>query len=264
MRQIRFLVLASLGLLLAACATVKYSSDYDPQATFEDYKTYDWIAPSEAQRAALERVNPFLERRLQRAVDAELADRGFARSEEGEPDFWVSVYPLVPSREAGPRGRQVARSQPRVSVAVGFGFGHPYWYGYPYFGYRYPYFGYRYPYFGYRYPYFGYPYAGGFGFPYIGLWLPYGGYPGYGWGPGYDGGYYSFGGYAYPVAVSLDGLGPGTLVVDVTDARSDELAWRGWAEGALLEVPSPDRLDEFAGEVVAEILNGFPPPARSR
>jgi hypothetical protein len=257
MRQTRYLLLVGLSLPLAACATVKYSEDYDRQATFEDFKTYDWIAPSEDERAALERVSPFLERRLQRAVEAELAERGFVRNVESDPDFWVSVYPLVPSREGRSRGRYAVRSHPRVSVSVGFGFGHSYRYGYPYFGYRYPYFGYR-------YPFFGYPYVVGFGFPYVGIWYPYGGYPGYGWGPGYRDGYYSFGGYAYPVAATADGRVSGTIVVDVMDAQSDELAWRGWAEGALLDVPGPDRLAEYADEVVGKIMKGFPPNSDSR
>jgi hypothetical protein len=268
MRQTGYLLLISLSLPLAACATVKYSEDYDRQATFEDYETYDWIAPSEDERAALERVNPFLERRLQRAVEAELADRGFVRSVEDDPDFWVSVYPLVPSSEDGPRARG---ARGHVSIGFGLGFGHPYRYGYPYYGFRYPYYGLRYPYFGYRYPYsgyrypsWGYPYVAGFGFPYFAIWYPFPGYSGYGWGPGYTGGYHSFGGYGYPAAIAVDGLGPGTIVVDVTDAQTGELAWRGWAEGALVDVPGPNQLTEYADEIVANIMKGFPPTSASR
>ena len=254
MRWTRTLLLAGFCVPLAACATVKYSADYDHQATFEDYKTYDWLAPTEDERAALERVNPFLERRLQRAVDAELANRGFVRTGEGEVDFWVSVYPLVPSREEDRRAR---RAHGHVSVGLALGFGYPYRYGYPFYRYRYPYFGYR-------YPYWGYPYVAGFGFPYFAIWYPFPGYSNFGWGPGYGSGYYSFGGYGYPAVFAVDDLGPGTIVVDVTDARSEELAWRGWAEGALLEVPSPDRLAEYADEIAANIMKGFPPSSPSQ
>jgi hypothetical protein len=169
--------------LAAACSTVKYSSDYDPQASFTAFKTYDWILPTEDEQAALERANPFLERRLQRAVESELSDRGFVKNTGGEPDVLVSVYPIVPDRRADQRGRAAPRGAYRspVNVSVGFGvaFGRPYRYGYGYPG-----FGYRYPYYGFRYPHFGYPYSYGFGYPYFAISFPVYGYARRGYAPG--------------------------------------------------------------------------------
>ncbi len=238
MNTIRLVIMACLTLLVAGCSTVRYSMDYDREATFQDYKTYAWFAPGEDEQAELERVNPFLQRRLERAVEAELSKRGFARSAEGEPDFLVAVYSPVPDR------REIARRpyrNPRVNVAVGVGFGS-----------RYPYrHGFGYPYFG--YPYFSYPY---FGYPYYG-------YPGYLWYPGFRGGHYSVAAYGYPAARVLDGPRPGTIVVDVVDTRTDQLAWRGWAEGALLEAPGPDELAEYVDKVVAKIMKKFPPTRTS-
>ena len=103
---------------------------------------------------------------------------------------------------------------------------------------------------------FGYPY-GGFGYPYGGF-----GYPRYGWYPGFGVGFYSvgghggypYGGYGYPISASASGYAPGTLAIDVTDGRSDELVWRGWAEGALFEPVSPERLADFIDEVVEKIM----------
>jgi hypothetical protein len=273
MRQIPSLLLGSLTLALAAFSTVKYSADYDRQAAFVQYRTYDWLLPTADEQAALERVNPFLERRLQRADGRELADRGFVKSTEGDPDWWVSVYPLVPTRGDDSSGDSAlthshgAYPRSRVNLSVGFavGFGHPYWFGFghPYFTYSYPYFGYPYsfaygyPYFGFRYPYFGFRY------PYFGFRYPYFGYPRYRWYPGFGVGYYSSAGYAFTVAVALGGLGPGTLVIDPIDAQTDELVWRGWAERALLEAPGPDRLTEYVDEVVGRIMKEFPPSSES-
>jgi hypothetical protein len=229
--------------LAAACSTVKYSSDYDPQASFTAFKTYDWILPTEDEQAALERANPFLERRLQRAVESELSDRGFVKNTGGEPDVLVSVYPIVPDRRADQRGRAAPRGAYRspVNVSVGFGvaFGRPYRYGYGYPG-----FGYRYPYYGFRYPHFGYPYSYGFGYPYFAISFPVYGYARRGYAPG----------------GALGGVAPGTLVVDVVDARTEELVWRGWAEGAMWELPRPEQLDKYVDEVVAKVMKGFPPP----
>ena len=55
---------------------------------------------------------------------------------------------------------------------------------------------------------------------------------------------------------------PGTLVVDVMDPTSNELIWRGWAEGALLD-REVARSQEQVDDVVASILEKFP-PGRSR
>jgi hypothetical protein len=219
---------------VAGCSTVRYSSDFDPEIAFSEYRTYDWMVLNERERAALERINPFLERRLQRAVESELADRGFVKGDGEEVDVLVSVFPIVLERPEGySRGR---RPGSRVNVIVGFGLGRGY---YPY---RFPY---GYPYFGYGYRGFS-PYWLPFGYPYFAFWNPYFDYP------------------RDPNRVARDGLGPGTLVVDVIDGESGELAWRGWAEGALLDTPSSEKLDEYAGEVISKILKGFPPPAEVR
>ena len=100
-----------------------------------------------------------------------------------------------------------------------------------------------------------------FGYPYGGF-----GYPGYGWRPGFGVGFYSVGGpggypyrgYGYPISASASGYAPGTLAIDVTDRRSDELVWRGWAEGALFEPVPPEQLADFIDEVVEKIMRNFP------
>jgi hypothetical protein len=269
-----------LGLVTAAaaCSSVRYSSDYDPEATFAQFKSYAWVLPTEDEQAALERVNPFLERRLQRAIELQLADRGFTKVDGGGPDFLVSVYPLLPARsaEAGGSardGRGGAYSSSRVHMSVGFGigfgypyafgFGYPYWYGFGYpswYSLGYPY-GFGYPWIGFGYPYgfrYGYPYSFGYPYRYRGYRYPYFGYSRYAW-PSFAVGY-SVGGYGYPRVITTDRLGPGTIVVDVTDARTDELVWRGWAEGALYELPQGEQITKYIDELVARIMKEFPPP----
>ncbi len=49
-----------------------------------------------------------------------------------------------------------------------------------------------------------------------------------------------------------------TLVLDVSDARTNELIWRGWATGALDQNPTPDAVQKFVNEAVAKILEEFP------
>jgi len=239
-----FGLVVGVALASTACATVQYRSDYDHEADFVQLETYGWMLPTEEEQQELDRISPFLERRLTRALDRELTDRGYVETTDGNPDFWVSAYPVVPVSDEADDGstgsvRPVRTSS--VAVSVGFGGGGfccPGFYGAPYAPFAYPY--------------------GGFGYP------RYGGYPGYFGYPGFGVGFYSVGGfggypyrgYGYPMSAA--GFAPGTITVDVTDGRSDELVWRGWAEGALFEPVSPEQLADFIDEVVGKIMRDFP------
>ncbi len=252
-----FCLVAGVTLATTACASVQYRTDYDREADFVQLETYGWMLPTEEEQQALTRISPFLERRLTRALDRELTDRGYVETTDGNPDFWVSAYPVVPisdENDGADDGSVEVVQQPvrtgGVAVSVGFagGFCCRGFYGAPYAPFAYPYGG------------FGYPRYGGY----------YGGYPGYGGyyggSPGFGVGFYSVGGYGgypsrgfgYPISASASGYAPGTLAVDVIDGRADELVWRGWAEGALFEPVSPERLADFIDEVVGKIMRDFP------
>lgn len=56
----------------------------------------------------------------------------------------------------------------------------------------------------------------------------------------------------------VDGYDEGTLVIDIVDATTNELVWRGSAIGA---VGDPVRAREKVGETVRMILEEFPPPS---
>jgi uncharacterized protein YceK len=50
-----------------------------------------------------------------------------------------------------------------------------------------------------------------------------------------------------------------TIVLDVIDASTDEVVWRGWATTDLDTNPSPDRVSYYVERAVAKILDEFPP-----
>ena len=51
----------------------------------------------------------------------------------------------------------------------------------------------------------------------------------------------------------------GTLVIDLVDARSNRLVWRGWAEGSLMgAIDSQDWMERRIDEAVARILERLP------
>jgi hypothetical protein len=241
--------LVALGLVvgLSACATLRVGSDYDREASFAGAATYDWAeAPVDEEGAeTVDRINPFIDRRMRRAVEFELDTRGLLRVEEGPVDLLVSVSVLAAQEIEDYRW-----SGASTAVSLGFAFGtYPGWFGpwgwYPYYGTywsRYPYWrwGGRYGYvprvgiaIG-RRPYFGYPYA----------------YSRYGWR--------SYGGYP-----SRDlRLPPGSFIIDVFDGESGDLVWRGWAEGALMFAPEADEMPAFISSTVHRMMEDFPIAAR--
>lgn len=239
---------APVFLVAAACSTVSYTQDYDRQAPAIEATTWRWRPLTAAQERALERISPFLLRRIERAVEQDLGDRGFQRIAEGPSRYLVSAYPILPDRNARAAYRGVNRSPVRVSVGFGVRWGRPYggWWRpapYPAWGYR-PAYG---PWSPYMWP--------------LGWSWPYYGYPAYGWGPGF-GFAVTTGGYGRPVVGSGD-RGPGSLVIEVLDARSESVVWQGVARGALLDMPPAAEMDAYVDEVVSGILEGFPPEPKS-
>lgn len=53
----------------------------------------------------------------------------------------------------------------------------------------------------------------------------------------------------------------GTLVIDVADAREEQLVWRGVGSGRLRGKSTPEQVTKDIDEAVAEILARFPPGA---
>jgi hypothetical protein len=75
-------------------------------------------------------------------------------------------------------------------------------------------------------------------------------------------------GEAEPVPAFCNGCLPyvyqaGTLVLDLVDARSNQLIWRGWAAGSIEGIVDDQRTMERAiDEAVARILDRLPNPER--
>ncbi len=145
-------VFAATVVVTMGCATTRVRTDFDPQASFSNLRTYSWL-DSAAVRERLAQTNPFLERRIKRAVDRSLEQQGYSRASGGRADFLVTA--LVVNED----GRGVTR-RPPVTVHLGIGYGYPYGFSYPWYRRGYPYW---------RNPW-GYASAYRLGFGY--MWLP--------------------------------------------------------------------------------------------
>jgi hypothetical protein len=96
--------------------------------------------------------------------------------------------------------------------------------------------------------------------------IDYNYYPSYGWGwgggPYWWGGYYAgypgWGGYGYGGYVYEELLG--TLTVDVEDAKSGALLWRGIETKHVHETSKPEKRDKRVFKEVSEVFKHFPTP----
>lgn len=220
-RWIRAGALGGAVWLAAACAPALHvRSDYDAEASFAGLRTYAWIDSARIVRDS--GANPFLERRVRRAVDRALHERGMALADDRHPDVLVTAFVVGPTASRTPWSHwSAAPCGPVVSLRIGI--------GYPYgFGLRRPWRPWRSPY--YRYPW-GYAcsYRVGFGY----LWLPL---------------------YEAPGRRLA-----GTLVIDMLDPGTRTLIWRGSAEGAVLGEDGGAVSQNDLDEIAARILRELPP-----
>ena len=215
----------------SACASLTVGTDYDQLASFGRLSTYSWIEGSAETSANPAFSSPLLNRRIRHAADSVLGSMGFQRVPTDDADFRVS-YDLIAEEKA----------DVSYSGASGYGYG-----GYGYGGYGYAYGG-----------FYGRPRSYGFGGSYGSTgFRGFGGLYGrrgyYGIGPSYGYG----GGYAREYV-------EGTLVIDVVDAQTDEVIWRGWSNKDLGRNPKPDKIGAYVTEAVVKILADFPPNRRGR
>jgi hypothetical protein len=80
-------------------------------------------------------------------------------------------------------------------------------------------------------------------------------YPHYsGWGGGYP--YYSgYGGHRVDIYQYTEG----TLILDLVDARTEQLVWRGYATDTLEQNPSPEKVESRLDEAFHRMLSNYPP-----
>ena len=246
MRATHVAGLATLLLVLTSCASTRVNSDYDARTDFRSLRTYTWIDADLSQSAYPGIQNPFVQERIQNAVDAELAGRGFRRITSGTPDFRIAFQIVANKSVAGsnlksiPRpatGREqdVSNHNGDASRATALQAGY---YGHTYRGYRRGYTRLRHGY--------GHGYGRGYG---------YGNGRGYGYGYGY--GRHGYG-YGYSLNSSQADI-KSTIVLDLYDGSNNKLLWRGWASKDLTVDPNPEEVQKYVRDAVREILKEFPP-----
>ena len=116
------LSVASVCLVLGACATVRVGSDFDRSANFSGYHAYSWMA-----REHHGSRNPLVAQRARDAIQAELTRKGYTSvTDAGSADFVVDFT-------IGSQERRDVESYPVTYADVYWGY--PGWWG-PYWGTR--------------------------------------------------------------------------------------------------------------------------------
>jgi hypothetical protein len=216
----RHLAIIGATVFLAACSPYQVHTDYDENVSFSAKRTFAWMDSTRQREDRTD--NPFLERRVKRAVETVMGERGLTATEGTRADVLVTAFVMGPSSYDRSDSRWLGSScGPTLSV---------------WFGPRYP--------FGFsrrRSPWFfpGSYYSNPWGYA-CSYRIGYG----YGWLPLYG---------------SPGRQMAGTLVVDILDGESHELLWRGSAEGALIDTRRTDQPQEAIDKIVREVLKEYPP-----
>lgn len=79
------------ALLLAGCSSLSVTTDYDRDIDFNRYQTYRWAPSTKPPKTVEGGTQSLMDRRIRRAVDDELARKGFAVSEDRAADL-LAVY----------------------------------------------------------------------------------------------------------------------------------------------------------------------------
>jgi hypothetical protein len=182
----RALVLAVLlsTALLSGCSNISVSSDYDPEADFSTYRSFGWLPPPEDNQSQAQ--SPLLHERIMAAVETQLGERGYVRTDAGSPDFLVGYHLRVENK----------LDVQTINRSYGYGYG--------------------------RYGRWGYP----------------------------------VGGYS---ETRVSEYAEGTFILDIVDGASNELVWRGSAQGRLRDKKTPAEREKAVNETVAAVLKKFPP-----
>ncbi len=125
-RKILWIAAALATLLFQGCATgTQVRVDYDQKADFQTLRAYAW-APMTAEEQQEKSRNSLIHERIQSAIDAHLAARGYKKVGADQADFLVTHTVAVESRT------QVQTSQMSVGYGrygarggVGVGYGIP-------------------------------------------------------------------------------------------------------------------------------------------
>jgi len=92
MKPRRLFVLLLAILLISGCASIKVTSDFDPQYDFSAFKTYRWATDEELNPDDELVKHPLIRKRFVNAVDQVMMEKGFTKVDAGEADLVIVMH----------------------------------------------------------------------------------------------------------------------------------------------------------------------------
>lgn len=122
MRTLILITLVSWSVLVAGCSSVDVTTDYDREADFSSYKTYDWMErhnPRDGGPGGNVGLNdPLARKHIQNAIERELLAKGI-RQVDSSPDLLVMVHTSTQNRiDVDRYGYRYGRFGRRVGVVT--------------------------------------------------------------------------------------------------------------------------------------------------
>ena len=87
-KHVAVLILLS---FFAGCSKMHVTTDFDPEADFSVYKTWDWLPGGPPETGDRRLDSPQVRERIGRVIEEEFAGHGFPRGSE-TPDFYVIYH----------------------------------------------------------------------------------------------------------------------------------------------------------------------------
>jgi hypothetical protein len=100
MKGVYVIISIYLMLLNAGCTSITVKHDFDLDANFINYSTFDWMAQPKERITDISQAyaqNPLLEKRVKNAVDQELVAKGLQKQLH-DPDFLIAYHTGVEDR----------------------------------------------------------------------------------------------------------------------------------------------------------------------
>jgi hypothetical protein len=110
-------LMAWIGVSLMAwsgCAHVKVSADWDPSANLTSFRTYAWMPGPQKETGNVQLDNPLLDKRIRKAVKAQLQSQGYSEATVSSADFLLGYHLSL--------DRKLKAVQ--INNTFGYGYGH--------------------------------------------------------------------------------------------------------------------------------------------
>ena len=220
MKALRTLIMMALLIGTTVDAGTKVRVDYDENASFEHLRQYSWADHVNYNDLDQALSGPLVSERIRQEIDIELASLGYEKVDPEQADFLIDYHLSTEEKT-----KVTTFDNYYGSSYYGHGYGRSYGRSY------------------------GHGYGGSYGHGYGGYGHSYGG--GYGHGYGYADASY----VATPIIREFLEV---TLTLDILEAQTGAVIWRGWAIKSLDQYPKPKKVRKLISRSVHKILKKFP------